>query len=538
MKQVLICLILFSLPTMLAGQVNDFHINGTISYKSSKNIYVRFQTTESILVGDTLSLFYNGQWQKALVVKQKSTTSCVTENLIPNNPDIGQAVQFITKGKKEDTTNKETEVKQDILIPAVTLDQGTEIPKDSSVTKKQITTGRVTLTTNGSINPDNNNNFQRIRAAFSLNIQNIEQSAFSVQSYLTYRHRYGIDQQSNTNFYNDFKVFTLAVEYAPSNKYKLWLGRKMNSNIANMGAIDGIQTEYNFGKYTAGAFAGTRPDFNNFTFNPKLPQIGAYMVRNDKNSTGLAQTSLAIAEQLNDFKTDRRFLYIQHNNSLVKNINLFFSSEMDLYKKVNGETSNQPQLTSIYASLRYRIRKNLSLSGSYDNRRNIIYYESYQTFIDQLLAQETRQGFRIQANYSPLKRVNINASAFYRYQGNNPTPTKNYVANIGLSNIIRMSTSASISVNLLESYYFKGTIAGVRMSDNFLKGKLNTEINYRNVNYTFFNTESSLTQHIAGINFTINILKKTAFMCSYEGTFEPSKAWHRYFITIIQRIKN
>ncbi|MBL0099431.1 MAG: hypothetical protein IPP49_04710 [Saprospiraceae bacterium] len=77
-----------------------------LSYKrhyfvqKQQNIYVRFQTTESILVGDTLSLFYNGQWQKALVVKQKSTTSCVTENLIPNNPDIGQAVQFITKGKR------------------------------------------------------------------------------------------------------------------------------------------------------------------------------------------------------------------------------------------------------------------------------------------------------------------------------------------------------------------------------------------------------------------------------------------------------
>ncbi|MFZ1581068.1 MAG: hypothetical protein WAT26_08015, partial [Saprospiraceae bacterium] len=338
--------------------------------------------------------------------------------------------------------------------------------------------------------------------------------------------------------YDDFKIFNLSVQYKPSEAFNITLGRKMNSNIANMGVIDGVQSEYTLGKYTGGLFIGTRPDFSNYTFNTSLPQVGAYLVRTDRTNEGMAQTSIAIAEQQNDFKTDRRFIYFQHSNGLVKNLNLFFSTELDLYKKINEIISNQPQLTSIYASLRYRLRKNLSVSGSYDNRRNVIYYESYQTFIDQLLAQETRQGFRLQANYSPYKKVNINTSAFFRYQGNNPVPTKNFVANLNFNGVLRKGLSTSLSLNLLESYYFKGTIAGARISENFLKGKLNTEINYRNINYTFFNTESALKQHIAGINFSINVLKKTTLMCSYEGTFEPSRAWHRYFITITQRIKN
>ena len=81
-------------------------------------------------------------------------------------------------------------------------------------------------------------------------------------------------------------------------------------------------------------------------------------------------------------------------------------------------------------------------------------------------------------------------------------------------------------------------ILGGRISDNFFKGKLNTEVNYRNINYTFFNTETGLKQNIAGVNFSINVMKKTTLMASYEGTFEQSRAWHRYFITITQRIKN
>ncbi|MBK7094753.1 MAG: hypothetical protein IPH57_06815 [Saprospiraceae bacterium] len=134
-------------------------------------------------------------------------------------------------------------------------------------------------------------------------------------------------------FYNDFKVFSLAVQYAPGEKFNIWLGRKMNQSVANIGAIDGLQGEYSFNKYGVGIFAGTRPDFTDFSFNSKLPQFGAYVVRNDKFRNGIASTTLAFAEQQNDFKTDRRFLYFQHNNSLVKNLNVFLSTEFDLYEK-------------------------------------------------------------------------------------------------------------------------------------------------------------------------------------------------------------
>ncbi|MCU0329315.1 MAG: outer membrane beta-barrel family protein [Chitinophagales bacterium] len=539
-KRLLSTYLIFILPLVLVmGQGMDNDLQGVITYKSSKNVYVKFLSTSTIEVGDTLSLQYNTQPIKALVVKQKSTTSCVTENITDIATEIGQSVNFRFSKPSEVISENKADTKPEVIVPAVTIDSDQDTVVQSPLkNRKQVTTGRLTFSTNASINPDNNNNFQRIRAAISLNIQNIHKSAFSVQSYLTYRHRYGIEQQRATYFYDDFKIFTLSVQYAPTDKYTIWVGRKMNNNIANMGAIDGVQAEYVLGRYIGGAFAGTRPDFTNFTFNKNLPQFGAYLVRNDKTAKGISQTSIAIAEQMNQSNTDRRFVYFQHNNSLVKNLNLFFSSEMDLYKKVNGETSHQPQLTSIYASLRYRIRNNLSLSGSYDNRRNIIYYESYQTFIDQLLAQETRQGFRLQANYSPFKKININTSAFYRYQGSNAKPTSNYIANINFNSILKKSTTASVNINLLESFYFKGMILGGRISDNFFKGKLNTEVNYRNINYTFFNTETGLKQHIAGISFSINLLKKTALMCSYEGTFEPSKAWHRYFITITQRIKN
>ena len=370
-----------------------------------------------------------------------------------------------------------------------------------------------------------------------MNIQNIHSSALSLQSYITYRHRYGIDQ-SQVGFYDDFKIYALNLLYAPTEKYNVSLGRKINNKIANMGAIDGIQGELNFGTYSAGIFAGTRPDISNYKFNARLTQFGGFIARNDKTKNGIATSSLAFGEQQNDFKTDRRFMYFQHNNSMFKNLNVFISAEMDMYQKIGDISTNHLKITSTYLSLRYRIRKNLSISSSYDNRRNVIFYESYQTYIDQLLAQETRQGLRFQVNYTAFKLINISVSNFLRYQGSNPIPTKNYVGNISVSRLPGTNISASFSANILESYYFKGNILGCRFNKTFMKGKLQAEINYRNLTYTFNNTESSLKQNIAGINLSINILKLTSLMLSYEGTFEPNKKYHRYFFTAVQRFKN
>ncbi len=528
--------LLLFLPITLWCQVTTGSKEGTITFKSSKNFYVRFASTAAINIGDTLYTDLLNNRVPALIVVQKSSTSCVCNQIGKTELAVGQKIihfENLLQIKPDTIIAQPEQISPIPLVISDSLSSDTIIKKQ----KKQLINGRLTFSTNASLNNKSTTNFQRIRTAFSMNVQNIHNSAFSAQTYITYRHRYGIDQ-TNIGFYDDFKIFSLALQYAPNNHFSLWAGRKINSYIANMGAIDGFQAEYSTGKYVFGAFGGTRPDFTDFRYNAKLPQFGAYLVRNDKTDNGTAQTSIAFAEQQNDSKTDRRFIYVQHNNTLIRNVSLFFSSELDMYKKVNGEISTQPAFTSMYISLRYKLRKNLSFSTSYDNRRNVIYYESYQTYIDQLLAQETRQGFRVQMNYNPVKSITLNVSSFYRYQSNNPAPTKNYVGNINFNQIPGLKMTVSLSANLLESYYFKGTILGCRLSENFLKGKINAEVNYRNVNYTFYNSESALRQHIAGINFSFNLLKLTSLMVSYEGTFDNTNTYHRYFITAIQRIKN
>ena len=532
--------IFFLMPVWLYGQPGLKVLEGTVSFKSSANVYVKFVSTEGIEVGDTLEYFDGQIYIKSLAVKQKSSTSCVTESIGNYSFNIGDKI-FFRKNIPSLTPEREgaaldSLITKPLISPAQTLDtlDETEI---KTKTRKELISGRLSLSTNSDIFSPSDN-YQRVRAGFSFNVANIRQSAFSTQTYLTFRRRYGIDQLEQ-DLFNDLKVFTLAVQYAPGEKYSIWLGRKMNQHVANIGAIDGLQAEYRIKRFTLGTFIGTRPDFTNFTFNYSLPQFGAYIVRKDEFKNGMASTTLAIAEQMNDFLTDRRFLYVQHNSTLFKRLNLFFSSELDLFSKVDSLSSGQFRLTSLYLSARYRIAKNLSLSTSYDNRRNVIYYESYQTLVEQLLAQETRHGLRIQANYNPVKHISLNASAFLRFQGENQNPTTNYVLSIHFNRIPLINSTVSLSGNYLEANYFTGTIIGGRISNNFLKGKLNLELNYRHVNYLFNYSETPLIQHIAGTNISYNLFKKTSLMFSYEATLDKNSSdFHRYYITFVQRFKN
>ena len=52
-------------------------IFGKISYISSQNIYVKFELTENIQIGDTLYLKKESTFIPILVVLNQSSTSCV-----------------------------------------------------------------------------------------------------------------------------------------------------------------------------------------------------------------------------------------------------------------------------------------------------------------------------------------------------------------------------------------------------------------------------------------------------------------------------
>ena len=366
-----------------------------------------------------------------------------------------------------------------------------------------------------------------------MNAKNIANSKLSAETYISFSHKLNEWDVVQENLNNALKVYSLALRYDFNESATIWLGRKINPKIANIGAVDGIQFQKNWNRFYVGAVAGTRPDYRDYGFNSKLLEYGVYIGQNQKVENGFVQSSLAFFEQKNDGNTDRRFIYFQHSNSFIKNVNIFSSFELDLYKIEDGVPQSTINLTSLYFSLNYRISRRLSIFGSYDNRKNVIYYETFKNYTDAILQQASRQGLRFRINYRPINFLNLGLNAGTRFMKNDPRKTNTLNGNATYTKIPVINSSLSLSTNLMQTSYLNGQVYGARLSKDILKGKMYGTLNYRWVKFDYVNTTvSQLKQNIGEVDFSYQFNKKLYLSINYEVTFQENEKFNRVYLNL------
>ena len=536
MKYLLIIAFIF-LGTSLFGQNTTEQIKGKVSYISSQNTYVQFISTDGIHVGDTLYQSHNNTLQAVLMVKQLSSISCVCSTL--DKIQLATSAEIIARRRLETKSmdvvtqkSKDAIAVNDVLIADATN------KKESAESKAHID-GRLSVSSYSGFS-NYSSSSQRFRYNLALNAEHINNSKLSFSSYISFTHKLN----DSIKLSDALKVYNLSLKYDFSKTANLTFGRSINTNMANVGAVDGFQFESRSTNFDYGAVLGSRPD-SVYGVSPKLLQFGAFMSYHLKNNNGNFQTSLALFNQMNSFKTDRRFAYIQHSNSLLKNLDLFCSFEIDLYSKTDSVAKNTLNLTGTYISLRYRPLHNLSLSMSYDARKNIYYYETYKNRLDSLMDKATRQGYRFQFNYRPFKKIIWSGNAGYRLQTPSSTSSTNYSTYLTYTQVPFINTSASIFVTSFNANYSNGTEYGINLSHDFLDGRINAEVEYRKGSYELKNNVSTSEQNVALTNlkqqtleFDLSwmITKKLILSFNFEGTLDSDKNTDsRVFINISQR---
>lgn len=523
MKYLLCVFFLVCLANLSGLQAQALPDKGTVSYVSSQNVYVKFASTEAIHVGDTLFSKKDENLVPVLVVTNKSSVSCVCSRLGADVFRIGDEIlaKAAPVKKKDDTaTKKETEgvEKAPARAPVTDQVQSDDFTQVEKSRRKQKM--RVRLSAGSYTNLSERGNNTRMRYSFTMQGNNIRNSRFSTDVNVVFRHTLGEWNTVNENLNDALKVYAFAGKYDFNESTSVVLGRKINPRIASLGAIDGIQFEKGLGQFMVGAIAGSRPDIVDYSWNPELFQAGIYGGYESKQGERYHQTTLGIMEQHNRSAIDRRFVYFQHSNDLLTNLNLFSSCELDLYEKIDNETNNNLSLTNLFVSLQYRFSKKVNATLSYDNRRNIIYYESYKSYIDQLIENETRQGMRLGFNYRPFKLVSMGANASWRFQRSNTNDSRNLNTYVNFNRIPVLKTSVSLTANFLQTSYINSRIYGVRFTEDFLKGKGNVELYYRHVHYQYPIYEYSTNQHVVGASLSIQVLKGLGIYLFAEQTFD------------------
>jgi hypothetical protein len=164
-----------------------------------------------------------------------------------------------------------------------------------------------------------------------------------------------------------------------------------------------------------------------------------------------------------------------------------------------------------------------------------MYYETYKTYLDRIMEEQMRQGYRAQATAHITRDLTLGAQAGYRFLKSDPHPSKNIYGYLTYSQIPGIKMIGTISATWLESGYMNGNIYGASLSKDFAGGKIQTGIAYQYVDYKMPESQTNLTQNIGEVNFSWQIAKKMFFSVYYEGTFEKQDKYNRLYIQLRKR---
>ena len=521
-------MILFSSIT-LAQSKKKVEKQGKITFVTSLNIYVRFDDTNGIIVGDTAYFNHEGKVIPVMTVKYLSSNSCSGPKIGDVNLSIGESVFIMAEDViKPPRIEKEAGTERDTNI--ILNNNNTTVKAARFVFSRDRSnfTGSFTANSLSYIaNYKNSVSTQRWNYSINMNADKIGGSPFYFSNYMNLNYLSSEWRDVKSNVFNNLRVYDLSLGFK-SNGYNLWAGRHINYNISNIGPVDGLQFEKSLGNFAAGGVAGYRPDFYNMGFNSKLFEYGAYIYRTDSLSGGSMQNTVAFFQQTNNKKTDRRFLYFQHNSNISNNLNFFLSSEMDLYKVQNNIPLNELTLTSVFFSAMYTPVRKITINFSYDARRNVIYYETFKSLIDSLFNNELRQGLRLGFFLRPFTGTFINLNGGYSYQKGDLKPSRNFNITVTQSEIPLLDITAAVSYNKIYGIYQNGSVYGITLSKFFQFNLTNISVGYSKLKYSFGSLAGDLNQKIVNVQFSTRLLGHVFLNLYYEGEFDGSTTYNRF----------
>ncbi len=216
--------------------------------------------------------------------------------------------------------------------------------------------------------------------------------------------------------------------------------------------------------------------------------------------------------------------------------------ELDLFNQIDGTSVSDPRLTNLYVSAKYRINPKINVFTSFDSRKSIIYYETFQTDVMRMLDDdESRQGLRFRVNFKPVKYTHVGLSYSKRFQSSNQNKSDNINGSVTNSNLPGVGGSLSINFNQNKSNYLESKIWSFRHSRSLAKRKLDVDFYFRMVQYNYLNRESTqslstvITQNYFGAGLSYRIMKSLTFSLLGEMADMETEQNYRVNARVIKR---
>jgi len=502
---------------------------GTVSFVTSQNIYVKFENTDGISVGDTLYYQSRGKSIPVMIVKFKSSQSVSGEKISKLDIKVGDVLFTMAVNNGPET----------VQVPKAGTEKDTNLVNLKNTTVKadkfQIPANRPNFY--GSISANSFSNYanyvnsvgiQRWNYTVNLNAQKINGGSFYFTNYMNLNYMSSEWSDVKSNVFNNLRVYDLSLGYKVDG-FTAWAGRHINYNISSLGPVDGIELEKSFlGNFAIGGVVGSRPDFYTMGLDGKLFEYGGYINRTDSLNNGVMQNTVALFQQTYSGKTDRRYLYFQHTNTIIPNLYLFASSEIDLYKEQNNIGMNDFSLTSIFFNTQYSPVRFLSINLSYDQRKNVVYYQTFKSFLDSLFTNEMMQGVNAGFFIRPGGGLFFNISGGYSYQRGDVKPSRNLNFSVTEAELPLIDLSATVLYNRIYGSYQDGSMYGITLT-KFIPFNVTTlSVGFSQIKYSFGNAITDFIQKSATVQIYTKIFGPLFFNFYYEGDFDGVTTYNRF----------
>jgi len=508
-------------------------VEGKVTYFSSQNVYAEFASTEGLTEGDTVFIAENHS--PYMIIRFISSRSVAGKYIGTDKPVKGTALYANAK------ISLPAEQKQ--AAASVLSDSSAQEQNRSSISARSINVpvlnnidGKFSVQTSSDYNSGNlsSQNLQRWRYTFSLAMDNIAESGLDFQTYSNYSYTSTTFISSSDPFMENLRVYSLNFKYTYEKNTTLRLGRFQSSQLASLGPVDGVVAEHNFTFASIGGIFGSHPDFSNYGYNFNFMQFGIFASRNDTLGEANTEQSIGLFQQMNKSAVDRRFLYYQNTANLFRTLNVFFSTEFDFYKKEAGVISSTPQLTGLFTSVRYSPFSVFSVGVSYDARRNVIYYETYKSFLDSVIINELRQGIRLNVVIRPVKGLTVGLNNSYRNQKGDSKPNNNFGGYVFYSQIPYLEISPVLNYTRLSNSFTDGYSAGITLSRNLLN-LFDLAAGYRLLHYKFLQSGSVLDQQTYTADIYYSFSRSLSLGINFESSHDPGLTQNRLFIDLTAR---
>jgi hypothetical protein len=376
------------LSTNLFGQASlseKITIQGTVSYQTGINTYVKFEQTRPIQIGDTL---FNAS-NPCLLVQAKSSTSCVCVLINGCSLHIGDTLEYFYFDK--------IVVQQEEPTPSLSDTNSTiqSLPKDSIKINEPVTSGSLSFSTLAQQSLWSEANRTNLRQIIRFGVSHHfmflgKPSILNLNG--NYQHYYS-NLPSNYPSAGRLNIFQGSIDQQLNSQLRLSVGRSFQANgLSTFGILDALRVQYSQNKWQFESLVGFLPHLGTFGIDLKQQLIGTSFVYAKSTQGKYLQFGFGTYLQLKNGLFDR-FTTASQGVLNVGKLQGYFSSDIDLSAK-------SVRLNNLFVSSQWMISKKWQLFLSYDARQHFILWNSYnQSLIDDLLDNAVQQGLRVRIQY-------------------------------------------------------------------------------------------------------------------------------------------